>query len=136
MSPETALAIYQAGAEKVVEVLCALDDRIAALEKQVQEQEKRIARLTKNSSNSSKRPSSDDITKGKRKTKSGEEEQPKRKKGGQAGHPKHERVGFAPEELTHVHAYTAQRCSLCGSEHIIFPDVESLRSLSRSSSRS
>ena len=124
MSPETALAIYQAGAEEVVEVLCALDARIAALEKQVEEQKKRIARLTKNSSNSGKRPSSDDITKGKRKTKSGEEEEPKRKKGGQAGHPKHERMGFAPEELNHVHVYTAQQCSLCSSEHIIFLDAE------------
>ena len=125
MRPEEASAIYHAGEEQVGRDLCAREARIAALEKQVKALEERIARLSKNSSNSGKRPSSDDITKGKRKKKGGDEKEERKSKiGGQPGHPKHERVRFSDEELDHVHDYTVHCCSVCGSEHIIFVDGE------------
>jgi transposase len=81
---EKAIAIYQAGQEPVVKKLCELSAK-------VDEQAKKIASLQKNSSNSSKPPSSDitkppKIKKGKGK---------KNKRGGQPSHPKHERAPFS-----------------------------------------
>ena len=63
MNRDEALALYNAGSAAVVEALCDLSNTVAAQQKQIKDLQIKIAKLSKNSSNSSKRPSSDDITK-------------------------------------------------------------------------
>ena len=63
MTPEEALAIYNAGPDIVVKVLCELSSQVKLLQKQVDdlqnEMQKLKDQLAKNSRNSSKPPSSD-----------------------------------------------------------------------------
>jgi len=74
-----------------------------------------------NSSNSSKRPSSDGITKPKpKKTKKGEG----RKIGGQPGHSKHERSLFAEHEINSLHNYVLPTCPDCEGEVNVIVDAE------------
>jgi len=86
ITPEQALAIYHAGPDAVVKVICELSRQVDLLQKRVETLERKVAQLSKNSSNSSKPPSSD-ITKPKAK----KHGKGKRKIGAQPGHPKHER---------------------------------------------
>lgn len=79
----------------VAAAVAPLQDRIAALEQE-------NARLKKNSSNSSKPPSSD-IVKPPKGTGKNPKVKRKRKRGGQHGHPRHERKAFSPEEITVRH---------------------------------
>ena len=81
--------IQAAVASAVASAVAPLLARIADLEQQ-------IARLKKNSSNSSKPPSSD-IVKPPKITVT--RKQGKRRKGAQPGHPRHERTPFAEEEI-------------------------------------
>jgi transposase len=89
------------------------DERIGALERQVAQLAEQVAKLSKNSSNSSKPPSSDIVkprkppppTRGR-----------KRKIGGQPGHPKYERELFTVEELDDVRPYRLDRCPDCGGK--------------------
>ena len=92
------------------------DDRIVTLEKQVAELIKvnaeltdKVAKLSKNSSNSSKPPSSD-IVKPPRKKKGNTS----RNIGGQPGHTKHERKPFAIEEIDDFQTHTLDACPDCG----------------------
>jgi len=87
------------------------DERIAALEKQVAELSERVAKLSKNSSNSSKPPSSD-IVKPPRKKKS----KGSRNRGGQPGHPKHERKPFTADEIDTFQTHTLDVCPDCGGK--------------------
>jgi len=101
------------------------DERIAALEKQVAELLKintelaeqvkkitdKVAKLSKNSSNSSKPPSSD-IVKPPRKTKN----KKPRNIGGQPGHTKHERTPFATDEIDDFQTHTLDACPDCGGK--------------------
>ena len=91
---------------------------IDSLEKKVQEQQRIIAQLSKNSSNSHKPPSSDDITKpkSKNKKKKKKEKPGKRSPGGQPGHPKHERPLFPPEEINASYDYTQTLCPHCADQ--------------------
>jgi len=61
-----------------------------------------IARLKRNSCNSSKPPSSDIVKPNKNGTAEGKR---KRKIGGQQGHPRHERIAFAPEDIDQTVRY-------------------------------
>jgi transposase len=70
-----------------------------------------IARLSRNSSTSSKPPSSD-IVKPKKTGKKGR----KGKRGAQAGHAKHERAPFPPEQIDDVFHYRLVRCPKCGTK--------------------
>lgn len=91
MTPTEARKIYNAGEEAVVQVLCDLSNTIELLQKKIRDLEIKVAKLSRNSLNSSKRPSSDDITKPKKeKQNSGE----KRQIGGQPGHSRNERALF------------------------------------------
>lgn len=109
---------YQRRIAKLEAQLAQRDERIAALEKQVAElirQNKRlteqIVKLSKNSSNSSKPPSSDIVKppKGKRSTK-------RRRQGGQPGHPGVNRQPFTPDQIDQRLELPAGACD-CGCRH-------------------
>ena len=99
--------------------------RIADLEKQVAELVKinetlvkknieladKIAKLSKNSSNSSKPPSSDIVKPPRKKKGDGS-----RNIGGQPGHTKHERTPFATDEIDAFHPHTLDACPDCGGK--------------------
>lgn len=89
-------------------------EQAATIEKLVQrvdELERKLAKARKDSSNSSKPPSSDIVKKPKSKGVGGQSG--KRKKGGQKGHPKHERPPFSPDELDGAWDYTLIACPDC-----------------------
>lgn len=113
MTHDKALAVYHAGPKVVAKTLCDLSDTIESQQVKIRTLEIKIAKLTKNSSNSSKRPSSDDITKPKsnKKKKKGN-----RKIGGQPGHQRHERPLFAEEEIDKFHPYILTTCPDCNGE--------------------
>jgi len=94
------------------------DERIAALEKQVAELIKvnaeltdMVAKLSKNSSNSSKPPSSDIVKPPRKKKGNGS-----RNIGGQPGHTKHERKPFATDEIDDFQTHTLDACPDCGGK--------------------
>ena len=119
MTPEQARAIYFAGPQAVVCKLCAVHEQLVALQHQVTAQEKKIAQLSKNSSNSSKPPSSD-ITKPPKKNRANGK---KNKRGGQPGHPKHERVPLGEDELDARWEYQCPSCPECDNPDITLLDV-------------
>ena len=102
MEREEAIVIYRAGQEPVVEKLCELSAKI-------DEQAKKIATLQKNSSTSSKPPSSDIIKPAKTKKGKGK----KNKHGGQPGHPRHERTPFSEDEIHERWEYHCLSCPEC-----------------------
>lgn len=120
MNRNEALAIYMAGPEVVVFTLCDLHKQIDSLKNTVKAQQITIAKLSKNSSNSSKPPSSDDITKPKCKKK----KEKKGKIGGQPGHPKHERPLFPEEAINEFFDYNLPACPICNGSLILLPDIE------------
>ena len=84
---------------------------------EVQRQAKEIAELRvllakalKNSSTSSKPPSSDIVKPPKPPSIS---PGGKRKQGGQPGHPQHERTAFGPDEVTSTQVHAIAECPLC-----------------------
>jgi len=87
---------------------------IERLEKRIAELEAEVARLRKDSSTSSKPPSSDIVKKPSPAPKSGQAG--KRNIGGQPGHPKHERKAFSPEQIDAVWEYALPSCPDCGDE--------------------
>ena len=126
MTPEQAQAIYFAGQDSVVAHLCALDEQVTASQLEIKELQRKIARLSKNSSNSSKRPSSDDITKPKgRKKAAGEETNGKI--GGQPGHARHTRPRYPPEAIDQVHSHHLTCCPCCHNPDILFLEDQAPR---------
>jgi transposase len=81
----------------------ALEARVAALEAE-------LAKARKNSANSSKPPSSDIV----KPPRPGGASRGKRKRGGQPGHPRHERSPFTPEQIDERIDYTLAICPDCG----------------------
>lgn len=117
MTPDEAKNIFCSGADKAIGTLLVLSGQVIQLEQIVEQLNVKIAVLSKNSRNSSKRPSSDDITKKPKENKrqekdsnntSGKEE--KRKIGAQKGHPKYSRPLFAKEELDNTLEYHIPCC--------------------------
>jgi len=89
-----------------------LEAVIAHLQERIRKLEEQVARLSKNSSTSSKPPSSDIVKPPSAFSTSGE----KRRIGGQKGHPKHERQPFPPEQVDDFKPYTLdalERCPCC-----------------------
>lgn len=117
MSPEEALKIFLEGPQAVIDKICELDKTVRRQADKIETLENKIAKLSKNSSNSSKRPSSDDIVKPKPsgKKKGGK----KRKIGAQPGHPRHERPLFAPDEIDVLTPLFYASCPDCDGE--VFP---------------
>jgi hypothetical protein len=81
------------------------------LEARIAELEARLARLEKNSRNSSKPPSSDIVKPAAAAAE--KKRQSRRKRGAQPGHPKHERPAFSPEDLDRIRDYQCERCPEC-----------------------
>jgi len=73
-----------------------------------------VAKLSKNSSNSSKPPSSDIVKPPEHKRSKRSNHKKKRKIGGQPGHEKHEREPFGPEDIDDVRQYELCGCPDCG----------------------
>src|ERR1035437_1809523 len=101
----------------IAEAMAPLQKRIAELEKRVVELEtentslkNEVARLKKNSSNSSKPPSSDIVKPPKPVPPHGG----KRKIGGQPGHERHLREPFTLEQIDRVERHGLQACPDCG----------------------
>ena len=115
MNRSQARTIYKAGQKKVIDSLVEMDKKINTLEKKVKAHEKTIAKLKKNSSNSSKRPSSDDITKPKKK-------HGKNKIGGQPGHKRHVRHPFNEDEINKINEYLLSSCPHCNGQVDILDD--------------
>ncbi len=119
MTPEQAQAIYFAGQDAVVTYLCELDAQVQASQQEIEALQRKVAQLSKDSSNSSKRPSSDDITKPKKGGKKNPAAHEKGNKiGGQPGHPKHTRAPYPPEAISHLHEHESMYCPLCGARDI------------------
>jgi transposase len=106
---------------QLIHLVEQLVGRIQALEQRVQhfehleqrnaELEAEVARLRKNSTTSSKPPSSDIV---KAPKPSAARRTGKRKAGGQLGHTKHERTPFTPDQLDAAWEYTLTACPGCG----------------------
>ena len=92
------------------EVKKLIAEAIAPLLARIAELEAEIARLKKNSSNSSKPPSSDIVKPPKPAPPHGGQ----RKIGGQPGHERHLREPFTPEQIDRVQPHTLQVCPGCG----------------------
>jgi transposase len=90
-------------AEAVAKATAPLLERIVALEAE-------LAKAKKNSSNSSKPPSSDMVKPPKPLAKDGK----KRKRGAQPGHDQHLRPIFPPEDVNHIEPYSLDCCPDCG----------------------
>jgi hypothetical protein len=132
LTQKEASAIYDSGEKAVVEVLCAMSGQIDVLKKQVIEFQEKIAKLNKTSRNSSKRPSSDDITKPLKNAKQNQEKQPdkKRQQGGQPGHPKHEHSKLSDAIIDAIYGYGIDECPTCG-DPVLFLFDEPPRTVQR-----
>jgi len=96
----------------------------APLLERIAELEAELAKAKKNSSNSSKPPSSDIV---KPKNPQCKGRRGKRKQGGQPGHPKHERPEFPPEMLDRAWEYHLSQCPVCGD--VLLPSDEAPRTV-------
>ncbi len=119
MNRQQAERLYDAGREAVI-------DKLLSFAAQIRQLERSIAGLTRNSSNSSRPPSSDPpgIKKAKKKAKS------KRKQGGQPGHKGKNRKLLPVEEMDNIHDIFPERCEHCLSPfsgNIINPFAKPVR---------
>ncbi len=125
MTPEQAEAIYFAGKKSVISHLCDLDAQVTTAQQEIHQLKNKVAQLSKDSSTSSKRPSSDDITKpkGKKKTDGNNknDKDDKNKIGGQPGHERHTRSPWLPEEIDIFHQHELEGCPHCKN-----PDIQLL----------
>jgi transposase len=100
----------------------ALRAQLVALQATVEQLQKQLAAALKNSSNSSKPPSSDIVKPPKPQPPSG---QPRRKPGGQPGHASHQRALFPPEMLASEPTdYLLDACPGCGGHLLLTDDAE------------
>ena len=88
------------------------EQQIADAEKQIADLERQLAARQKNSTNSSKPPSSDGLAGSSRPR--GRRKKSKRKPGGQKGHPGHSRPLVPPERVQDVRPVLPVECKHCG----------------------
>ena len=124
ISFEQALALCLSDPEAAARLICDLSARVEAQQRQIDlllrkvaELETKVAQLSKNSTNSSKPPSSD-ITR----PKSQQRQQGKRKIGAQPDHPRHERPAFPEADIKNFHDYRLDACPECGNAEVTFLD--------------
>jgi transposase len=101
--------LEQLGKPELITLVRQLREHIGRLDSRIAELEAQVASLKKNSSNSSKPPSSDIVKPPPRGNGKG-----KRKIGGQPGHHKHQRAPFSPEQIDVAWDYTLDQCPDCG----------------------
>jgi len=94
---------------KLIQMILERDERIDALEARLANIERMLSWSKKDSSTSSKPPSSDIVKPPMPAPKKGV----KRKAGGQPGHDRHERKRLPPEQLFAQYEYSARCCSTC-----------------------
>ena len=93
------------------EEIARLTALVVEMSARIAELEAKLAKANRNSSNSSKPPSSDIVKPPKPPPPSGRK---KRNRGGQPGHPKHERASFPPDQVDEVRTYKLKRCPKTG----------------------
>ncbi len=98
--------------ERLQKQVAERDQRIADAEKQIADLERQLAARQKNSTNSSKPPSSDGLAGSSRQR--GRRKKSKRKPGGQKGHPGHHRPLAPPEQVQEVRPVLPVECKHCG----------------------
>jgi transposase len=98
--------------ERLREQVAERDQQIADAEKQIADLERQLASRQKNSTNSSKPPSSDGLAGNSRQR--GRRKKSKRKVGGQKGHPGHHRPLVPPEQVQEVRPVLPVECKHCG----------------------
>src|SRR5450759_4414277 len=99
---------------RVQALLDAQEARLKALEATVARLQSQLAAVRKDSSTSSKPPSSDIVKPPKPEPPEGQD---RRRIGGQPGHPKHERTAFPPELLNDgSFDYRLDLCPRCGHD--------------------
>ena len=86
---------------------------VAKLTERVKSLESQLAKARKDSSTSSKPPSSDIV---KPQNQKGPKKGKKRKRGGQPGHPRHDRPPFAPDQVTEFHDHFLEVCPNCSGK--------------------
>src|SRR5208282_3142475 len=91
-----------------------LTAKLAELTARLEKLEAELARLRKNSSTSSKPPSSDIVKPPKPPAKG----RSRRKQGAQPGHPRHQRPAFTPDEIDTTRDYHLTVCPDCGG-HVV-----------------
>jgi transposase len=120
MTPETTPPC--ANCQRLQAQLDALQARFDALLETVAQLQRQLAAARKDSSNSSKPPSSDIVKPPKPAPPAG---QPRRQPGGQPGHASHQRVPFPPEMLVSVPAdYLLDACPSCGGHLLLAAAAE------------
>ena len=91
-----------------------LERRLAAALARIEELEKQLASARKDSSTSSKPPSSDIVKPPRPAAQAGAGRKGKRRRGGQPGHKRHQRTPFQPEEVDVAWIYEWPESSLSG----------------------
>src|SRR5213080_813526 len=91
----------------------ALEAELAALKKVVAQLQEQLAAARKDSSTSSKPPSSDIVKPPPPPPPAGQDQ---RQRGGQPGHPKHERALFPAEQVDQPFEHTLPGCPCCGGQ--------------------
>ena len=107
-----------ANCERLQKQVDQLQQAVAALTEQVRSLQEKLAAAGKNSSTSSKPPSSDIVKPAKPAPPEG---QAKRSIGGQPGHPRHERALFPPGLLDGSFDHTPGCCPECGGKVVPLP---------------
>jgi transposase len=125
MTREEAIAIYRSGKEATVTALLKVSTMVEKLTKRVEKLEEALARKSTDSSNSSKPPSSDGITKppGKRRAQQGEA---KRRPGGQKGHKGVTRKLIPENEVNSIEPLYPSKCRTCGAAFPATPPADML----------
>ncbi len=108
--------------ERLMEENRQLRETVAFLNSQIEELKEQIAKLKKNSRNSSKPPSSDIVKASKPPLKEG-----KRKQGAQPGHPKNERPLLDANQINQFHNHILPFCPDCRGEVTLRSDLERRR---------
>jgi transposase len=94
---------------------------VQAAQQEIEALQRKLAQLAKNSSTSSKPPSSDDITKPNTGGKNNTGAKGKGNTiGGQPGHPKHTRAPYPPETLSQVHEHASAACPHCAGQDLLW----------------
>jgi transposase len=98
--------------DQLRDLLVERDKQIADAEKQIADLERQLALRKRNSTNSSKPPSSDGLVGDQRLR--GRKHKSKRRPGGQLGHPGHHRPLVPTAEVNTIEVVLPQRCGHCG----------------------